>query len=37
MAEKMMVVAAHMGDFVWRCGGSIAKYAQEGNEVLVLV
>lgn len=37
MAQRMMVVAAHMGDFVWRCGGSIAKYVQEGNEVLVLV
>lgn len=37
MAQRMMVVAAHMGDFVWRCGGSIAKYIEEGNEVLVLV
>lgn len=37
MKKRMMVVAAHMGDFVWRCGGSIAKYTEEENEVLVLV
>ena len=37
MGQRMMVIAAHMGDFVWRCGGSIAKYTEEGNEVLVLV
>lgn len=37
MAQRMMVVAAHMGDFVWRCGGAIAKYIEEGNEVSVVV
>lgn len=37
MAHRMLVVAAHMGDFVWRCGGSIAKYIQDGSEVQVLV
>jgi len=37
MAEKMLVVAAHLGDFVWRCGGTIAKYIEEGHDVTVLV
>lgn len=37
MAEKMLVVAAHIGDFLWRCGGSIAKYIEEGSTVKVIV
>lgn len=37
MAERMLVVAAHAGDFVWRCGGAIAKYAAEGNPVHIVI
>ncbi len=33
----MLVVAAHVGDFIWRCGGAIAKYAEEGHEVSLIV
>ena len=35
--EKMLVVAAHIGDYLWRCGGSIAKYVAEGTEVKVVI
>lgn len=35
--QKMLVVAAHVGDFVWRSGGAIAKYAAEGHEVYLIV
>ena len=35
--EKMLVVAAHIGDYLWRCGGSIAKYVAEGTEVKVII
>ncbi|MBR2668494.1 MAG: PIG-L family deacetylase [Solobacterium sp.] len=34
---RMLVVAAHVGDFVWRSAGSIAKYVQEGHHVEVIV
>lgn len=37
MKERMMVIAAHVGDFVWRSGGVIARYIQEGHDVKVLV
>jgi len=37
MKQKMLVAAAHMGDFIWRSGGAIAKYAQEGHEVHIVV
>ena len=37
VAQKMMVIAAHMGDFIWRCGGAIAKYADMGWDVRVIV
>ncbi len=37
MKEKMMVIAAHVGDFVWRSGGVIARYVREGHDVKVLV
>ena len=37
MAETMLVIAAHIGDFVWRCGGAIAKYAAQGHAVHLLV
>lgn len=33
----MLVVSAHAGDFVWRAGGTIAKYIQNGAEVDVVV
>lgn len=35
--QKMLVVAAHAGDFVWRSGGAIAKYAKAGHEVHLIV
>ena len=34
---RMLVVAAHAGDFTWRCGGTIAKYAERGSEIMILV
>lgn len=34
--QKMLVVCAHVGDFVWRSGGTIAKYAGEGHEIYVI-
>lgn len=37
MNQKMLVIAAHMGDFIWRCGGTIAKYVNCGCEVRVIV
>lgn len=37
MDTKVLVVAAHIGDFVWRCGGTIAKYAKHGAEVRLVV
>ncbi len=30
MANSMVVVTAHVGDFVWRCGGAMALHAQRG-------
>lgn len=35
--KKVMVVAAHIGDFVWRSGGTIAKLASQGAEVQLTV
>ena len=37
MEKKVMVIAAHIGDFVWRCGGTIAKYVRSGAEVHLVV
>lgn len=37
MDKKVMVIAAHIGDFVWRSGGTIAKYVSQGAEVQLLV
>lgn len=37
MAEKMLVISAHVGDFVWRSAGTIAKYVKKGTEVHVIV
>ncbi|KRB11840.1 PIG-L deacetylase family protein [Achromobacter sp. Root170] len=33
MANSMVVVTAHVGDFVWRCGGAMALHAQHGVQV----
>jgi len=33
MAGSMLVVTAHVGDFVWRCGGAMALHAQRGVAV----
>lgn len=34
--ETLLVVSAHVGDFVWRAGGAIALYASRGHEVHVV-
>jgi 4-oxalomesaconate hydratase len=34
--ESLLVVSAHVGDFVWRSGGAIALYAQRGHRVTVV-
>ena len=34
--ERLLVVSAHALDFLWRCGGTIAKYANAGAQVLVI-
>ena len=33
----VVCISAHAADYVWRAGGTLAKYAQEGNPVQVLV
>lgn len=35
--KKMLVVSAHAADYVWRSGGTIAKYIANGAEVHVIV
>jgi Uncharacterized proteins, LmbE homologs len=35
--KKLLVFSAHAADFVWRSGGTIAKYIDEGAEVHVIV
>ncbi len=35
--KKVLVVSAHAADYVWRSGGTIAKYIQNGGEVHVVV
>ena len=35
--ETMLVISAHIGDFIWRSGGTIAKYIAEGHQVHLLV
>lgn len=37
MEKKVLVIAAHIGDFVWRSGGTIAKYTKAGAEVNLIV
>lgn len=34
--KKLLVVTAHVGDFVWRCGGAMALHVQHGHEVHVI-
>ena len=34
--ESLLVVSAHVGDFVWRAGGAIALYARRGHRVDVV-
>lgn len=33
MSSSLLVVTAHVGDFVWRCGGAMALHAQRGVPV----
>lgn len=35
--KKMLVVAAHPGDVLWRCSGAIAKHVKLGGQVDVIV
>ncbi len=35
--KRLLVVSAHAADYVWRSGGTIAKYVKDGAEVCVLV
>lgn len=35
--KKMLVISAHAADYVWRSGGTIAKYIESGAEVTVAV
>ena len=34
--ERLLVVAAHTADWLWRCSGTIAKYLKRGAQVHVL-
>lgn len=34
--DSLLVVSAHVGDFVWRAGGAIALYASRGHDVAVV-
>lgn len=36
MSKSLLVVAAHVGDFVWRCGGAIALHAEKGVPVHIV-
>lgn len=35
--KRMLVISAHAADYVWRAGGTIARYLQEGHWVKVIV
>lgn len=37
MKRNVLIVAAHIGDFVWRCGGTAAKHVQDGDTVHLIV
>ena len=34
--DRILVVSAHALDYLWRCGGTIARYAETGNDVKVI-
>ncbi len=34
--EKILVIGAHALDFLWRCGGTIAKYTKNNHDVKVI-
>ena len=36
MKNKLLIIGAHSGDFVWRAAGTIAKAIEEGAETLVV-
>ena len=36
MKQKMLVISAHPGDFVWRSAGTIAKYVNDGWQVRII-
>lgn len=36
ISDKILVVSAHAMDYLWRCGGTIARYAGEGCQVKVV-
>ena len=35
--KRILVLAAHIGDFVWRSGGTLAKYAEAGAQIKLIV
>lgn len=35
-SERILVISAHALDYLWRCGGTIAKYAKSGSVVKVI-
>lgn len=35
--QRILVISAHAADYVWRSGGTIAKYIEEGGDVSVVV
>lgn len=35
--KRLLVISAHAADYVWRCGGTIAKYISQGAQVKVVV
>lgn len=35
--DRLMVIAAHVGDLIWRCGGTIAKYTSAKVPVKVVI
>src|SRR5215831_2233249 len=34
--QKVLVISAHVADFVWRAGGAIALYSSRGHKVRIL-
>ncbi len=35
--KRVLVVSAHVGDFVWRSGGTIAEFVRQGAEVTLII